>query len=343
MRNFAASMAFLSLFTACTTVDTDRTTLDVPISVRTQVTFEPLSRESATRYIETEKHVFKKNIDPMREEKAALEAGRKERYDEISREFPECGRQRHCQSNLSRGNVKRFERFNDLNKEILEYDRRIVALEASIRDWERRLELRTRAIINRFVVHEVLQLPSLEKRFQGILVYSLESFDTRKQMSYHLMRYGGSDNLVPTVLGDLDFRMLGRPVDEAAVIATFEVYLMPLYNEPKAPTRYVVTMLVNTHQLDLRHYDKDFMRDWSAVLAEPFQEELRSQVFCGMYSISSRTLIPRLSANRTKRCEGPRDRMQAKYSEKFRDRFPPNSWMLPLAYFPMARPITGGY
>ncbi len=343
MRQSLAFSALVLALSACTTVDTDRTTLDMPVSIRTQVTFEPLTREKATRFIEAERHIFKENTDPMKAEKKAIEDGRKERWDEVAREFPECGRQRHCTSGISRGDVKRFERFNDLNKEILEYDRRIVVLEAAIRDWERRLELRTRAIINRFIVYEVLQLPEHEKRLQGLLVYSLESFDTRKQISYHLLRYGGDNNMVPAVVGDLDFRMLGRPIDEAAVIATFEVYLMPLYNEPRAPTRYIVTMLVNSYQLDLRQYDKDFMLDWGAKIAEPFQEELRQQVFCGLYSISSDTLWPRLAANRTKRCSEPRARMQAKYAEKFNDRFPANSWMLPLAYYPMARPLTGGY
>jgi|GEM_PF-6790011 len=343
MRQIPASLALFLLLSACTTVDTDRTTLDMPVAIRTKVTFEPLNRERAERYLETERNTFRVNTEPMKKEKTALEAGRKERYDEISREFPECGRQRHCTSELSRGDVKRFERFNDLSKEILEYDRRIVVLDAAIRDWERRLELRSRAVINRFLVHEVLQLPETEKRFQGLLVYSLESFDSRKQMSYHLLRYGGNQNLVPAVLGDLNFRMLGRPIDEAAVIATFEVYLMPLYNEPLAPTRYVVTMLVNSFQLDLRYFDKDFMQAWGQKLAEPFQEALRQEVYCGMYSISSDTLLPRLAANRTKRCLGPRERMQAKYTEKFADRFDPASWMLPLAYYPMARPISGGY
>jgi hypothetical protein len=345
MRNsFLVCLGGLSaLLSACTTVETDRTTLDIPIAIRTQVTFEPLDREKAARYLETERHAFKANTEPMLKEKTALEAGRKERFDEISREFPECGRQRHCTSHLSRGDVKRFERFNDLSKEILEYDRRIVVLEAAIRDWERRLELRSRAILNRFLVHEVLQMPEFEKRFQGVMVYSLESFDTRKQLSYHLLRYGGDANLVPAVLGDFNFRMLGRPIDEAAVIATFEVYLMPLFNEPRAPTRYVVTMLVNTFQLDLRNYDKDFMREWATKMSEPFQEALRQEVYCGMYSIASETILPRLAANKQKRCQDARMKMQALFADKFLDRFTPATWMLPLAYYPMARPISGGY
>lgn len=333
----------LGILSGCTTVETDRSTLALPSAIRTHVTFEPLDRAQANHYISLENHIYKKNADPIREEIAALQGGRKERYDEISREFPECGRQRHCQSQLSRGGVKRFERFNDLSKEILEYDKKLVELEASLGEWGRRRELRTRAILNRFVVHEVLQIPKTETKFQGLLVYSLESFDTRKQMSYHLMRYGGDEQLVPAVVGDLDFRMFGMPIDEAAVIATFEVYLMPRYNEPRAPTRYIVTMLVNTHQLDLRVYDKDFMREWGNKLAEPFQEALREQVFCGMYSIASQTLLPRLPRGRADRCAEARMRVQPKEGQSFGNRFPPDSWMLPLSYYPMASPSTGGY
>jgi len=336
---------FAALFSfGCTTVDTDRTTMALPTAIRTQVTFEPISRENATRYIEAERHILKTNVAPMREEISGLQAGRKERYDEISREFPECGRQRHCQSRISRGNVKRFERFNDLAKEILEYDKRLVNLESSVLEWERRFDLRHRAILNRFLVHEMLQLPEFENRFQAILVYSLESFDTRKQLSQHLLRYSGDEELFATMLGDLNFRMLGRPVDEAAVIATFEVYLMPRYDEPRAPTRYVISMLVNTHQLDLRHYDKDFVKEWSAKLVEPFQEVLRQDVYCGMYSIASETLLPKLDGRKKlKSCVGRRVRMQAKEADQFKDRFHPGASMLPLAYFPMASPISGGY
>lgn len=326
-----------------TSVESDRTTFNVPVAVRTRVTFEPLSREKAARYMEAERHAFKVGTDPLRERLEGLRAGRKERYDEVEREFPECSKQRHCTSHLSRGSVQRFERYNELSKEVLEYDRRIVELEAAIREWERRLELRTRAIVNRFLVHEVLKLPELETRFQGLLVWSLESFDTRRQASNHLFRYTGQE-MEPLVLGDLDFRMLGLPVDEAAVIATFEVYLYALHNEPLAPTRYVVTMLVNTHQLDLRYYDKDFLREWAGRLAEPFQEQLRQEIYCSIYSIASDTLVPRLDQNRARRlkCGEKRALMRAKQGERFADRFAPGFWLLPLAYYPMARPISGG-
>ncbi len=347
MRPLSLIAVFFGLpLAACSTtnVDLDRTTLNVPMAVRTKVTFEPLSRDKAARYLEAERHTFKVNTDPLRERAEGLKAGRKERYSEVEREFPECSKQRHCTSQLSRGAVERFERYNDLSKEILEYDRRIVEIEAAIKEWERRLELRSRAIINRFIVHETLQIAKTENRFQSILVWSLESFDNRRQLSYHLFRYTGAD-MVPLVLGDLDFRMLGLPVDEAAVLATFDVYLMPLYNEPLSPTRYVVTMLVNTHQTDLRYFDKDFMNEWGKKLSEPFQEALREEVFCGLYTISSETLVSRLDQNRARRikCGDKRNLFQAKQAGKFSDRFDPGHWMLPLAYYPMARPITGGY
>jgi hypothetical protein len=327
------------LLLGCASIDNDRTTLALPIAARTQVNFSPLDREQAKRFIELERHTHKKNTDPMREELAAIQAGRKQRFEEIAREFPECGRQRHCQSKISRGSVQRFERYNELAKEILEYDRRAVELDAAIQEWGRRLDLRIRAILNRFLVHQALQIPEHEHRFQSILVYSLESFDTRRRLSQRLLRFSGNESLVPAVYGDLDFRMLGRPVDEAAVLATFEVYLMPHHSEPLAPTRYVVSMLVNTHQIELQHYDKDFMREWAGKLAEPSQESLRLDVFCGMYSIASDTLLPRLDYNKQiKRCADRRVRMQAQDAGRFGDRFPALHWMLPLAYYPMNRP-----
>lgn len=323
--------------TGCSTVADDRVNMHLPSAIHTRITFEPLDREQAQRYLEAERQLYKQNTDPMVERRQAVARGREERYAEIRREFPECDRQTHCMAHVSKGDVKKFERYNDLTKEINAYDTELVELDTAIRDWKTRLELRTRAILNRFVVHEVLQLPSVERHFQGIQPYSLESFETRRQASLSLMRFAPTDDLRPELLGDYDFRMLGRPVDEAAVIATFEVYLMPPLNDQKQPTRYLVSMLVNTHQLDLRFYDKDFLRPWAEKLVEPFQNALRQEAFCGLYSIAGETLAPRLELSRPKRCAEQRSLMRSLDAVKFPDRFTPDRWLLPIGYFPMER------
>lgn len=338
MWKFASlGLASLLLISACSTVDTDRNSFYVPAAVQTRISFEPLDRQEAERYLETERHTYKLKSEPLLERKAALARGREERYHEIRSAFPECRRQKHCLQNVSRGDIKKFERYNDLAKEIYAYDRELAEIDASLREWKSRLALRSRAIVNRFLVHEVLQLPKVERRFQGVLVYSLESFETRRQMALHLLRYAG-DNVIPRVLGDYAFRMLGQPVDEGAVLATFEVYLMPSAAEPSGPTRYVVTMLVNTHQLDLRYYEQDFLRAWATKFAEPFQSQLREEVYCGMYSIASDTLAPRLDLSRPKKCAETRSLMQTYDSQVFSDRFSPDHWLLPIAYYPMSQP-----
>lgn len=333
-RRFTLGLAATLLLTGCATAGNDRTTLSLPNAVHTRVTFEPLDREQAQRYLLAEKQFYKIHTDPMIERRDALARGREERFHEIRREFPECDRQRHCLQHVSQGDVKKFERYNDLTKELNRYDSEILEIDSALRDWQNRLDLRTRAILNRFVVHEVLQIPTVEPRLQSMLVYSLESFETRRQVSLDLMRYG-SEDLEPELLGDFDFRMLGRPVDEAAVIATFDVYLATPRNDSEQPTRYVVTMLVNTHQLDLHFYDKDFLKSWAAKFVEPYQLTLKQAAYCGMYSIAGNTLASRIGGLRPRRCAESRAEMRNSDSEKFLDRFPPDKWMVPLGYFPM--------
>ena len=333
---FSRVLSSFLLLASCTTMEADRTTLSLPKAVHTRVTFEPLDREQAQRYLLGEKQSFKVHTQPMTERRESLARGREERYAEIRREFPECGRQRHCLQHISTGDVKKFERYNDLTKELNKYDSEIIEIDTALRDWQNRLELRSRAILNRFLVHEVLQMPSVEPHLQGVLVYSLESFETRRQVGVNLMRYS-SEELEPQLLGDYDFRMLGRPVDEAAVIATFEIYLTTPRNDFNQPTRYVVTMLVNTHQLDLRFYDKDFLRPWAAKFVEAYQPTLRTEAYCGLYSIAGQTLAPRMGSQQARRCAEVRTEMRNTDAAKFPDRFTPDRWLLPLGYYPLGK------
>jgi hypothetical protein len=329
------ALGFPLALAGCASTETSRTSLALPKAIHTRITFEPLDREQAQRYLQSEKQSYKVHTDPMVQRREALARGREERFLEVRREFPECDRQRHCLQHISQGEVKKFERYSDLMKEINRYDSEIIEIDTALRDWQSRLDLRTRAILNRFVVHEVLQLPTIEPHLQGLLVYSLESFETRRQVSLNLMRYG-PDNLKPEILGDYDFRMLGRPVDEAAVIATFEVYLTTPRNDFEQPTRYVITMLINTHQLDLRFYDKDFLRAWATKFVEPYQTDLKQEAYCGMYSIAGNTLAPRIGGLQPRRCAEARTEMRNTDATRFLDRFTPDRWMLPLAYYPMS-------
>lgn len=330
------ALLFLVL-SACSSVrqKNEAVNLNARSLVRTEVSFEPLDQERAAGYLETERHVFKQNTDPMIRRREGLARGRDERYRQVREEFPECKLQKHCLQDVSHGDVQKFERFAALTKEIGQYDRELVELDAAIRDWQDRLELRTRAILNRFLVHELLQLPTIERHFQGVQVHALQSFETRRQLSAELLRYTGDEGLVPRVLGDLNFRMLSRPVDEAAVIATFDVYLMPPLNElDGSTTRYVVTMLVNTQQTDLRQYSQDFLRTWAERLADPKQLRLQDQASCGLYAIANDTLAPRFSLWRQQTCAAARAQMKALDAGRFQDRFPPERWVLPIGYYP---------
>jgi hypothetical protein len=338
MRSTRNGFFLLSLLalTACAAGSRDVHKGSTPMAgLETRINFLPPTRAEALRNLEIEREVNRKYTAPIRERIAELERGRQARYDVVAKEFPECRRQRHCQSDLSHGSVAKFERYGKLAKEINEYDTRIAELEGALGEWDWRYKIRQRAILNRFLVHEFLDIPRINRHLQGVLVHSLETFDSRKALSMRLVRYAG-DSVVPSVVGDLDFRMLGEAVDEGAVLATFDVYLAPGAAPPEAPTRYVVTMLVNTLQLDLRYYDDEFLRIWGERLEEPFQVRLRNEVFCNLYSISSNTLLPKLPFSKEKPCSSLRSEMQTLHADKFEDRFGPEKWMLAVAYFPMA-------
>ena len=67
------------LLPACSTPEYDRSTLALPVAVRTQMTFEPLTRLQAERYIEGETHTFKTSIAPLEERQAGLAVAEVER------------------------------------------------------------------------------------------------------------------------------------------------------------------------------------------------------------------------------------------------------------------------
>ncbi len=45
---------------------------------------------------------------------------------------------------VSRGDVKKFERYNELTKEIHAYDRQLIEIERALAEWKYRLDVRTR-------------------------------------------------------------------------------------------------------------------------------------------------------------------------------------------------------
>lgn len=332
-------LACLVILSACAGVPRaeDPTLFSSDVAFNTRLTFEPLAREQAEQYIREEQAYYHTNTDPLKERVAGLERGRAERYKEVYREFPECKHQKHCVGQLSKGSVESFERYNELAKDIHAYDKQLIELNATINEWNYRLTLRERNILNRYVVHQVLQIPNLNSAIQGVLVYSLEGYTSRKQMGQALFRFAGKD-LSPQVIGDLDFRMFRLPVDEGALIAAFEIYMNPNPAYPQAPTRFVVAFLVNARRLDFDLYDEPFFKELGTYLADPVQTKIRIGAYCGLYSIANETLAPRFDNMRPKRCAESRSFIQNTTLNRFLETVTPDSILLPLGYFPMTRP-----
>jgi hypothetical protein len=327
MRNFLVLTSLLVV--SCSTVDTDRGSNNRAILTQTRIDFTPLSRVERDKFLQFEKQNYEANTGPLKQELEKVTAARTERYEHIKGQFPDCEKQKHCLSTLAHGNVKDFERYTALSKSLQEFDIKAIDLMANIKGWEMRYELRARSINNRFLARELLLLPNVDRRIVQLRVHSMEAFDSRKPLSMRLLRLAGVDT-VASIWGDLNFQMFGRPIDEAAVIAAYDVLLAnPDPAKQKEPEHFVVTFLINVQEADQLGYEENFLKYWSGLLAEPMQLAFRQRALCGFYSIAGDTLIGKLAGDKAKICALERSRAQTRPSK---GQYEAEEWILPLGY-----------
>jgi hypothetical protein len=291
------------------------------------VDYNPLPRGDRDRLIELEKMSLAQNTAPLQKELERVTAERAQHFDEIKGEFPACQKQKHCLSALAFGNEKEFERYNELSRSLQDYDRGIIDLGAEINAWKNRYDLRARAIYNRFLAYELMQLGRADKRIVKIAVHALEAFDSRRTLSERLLHDTG---LQPITWGDLNFGMFGRPVDEAATIATFDISLLKFVDGRTTTDDFTVSFLLNAQDYDKLEYDKGFLQYWAAKLVEPKQLQLRKFALCSIYAIAGPTLVPRLPTAVADTCASLRTNLQAKYRP---GQASAETWVLPLGYF----------
>lgn len=320
-------MLLCLMLAGCASVEADRTSFDLTTLARTRVDYSPLNRLDRDRLLEFEKVSLEQNTAPLQKEFDQVSADRLRRYEEIKGKYPDCERQKHCLSALAFGNEKEFERYNDLNRSLQVYDRKLIDLESELRAWKARYDLRSRAIYNRFLAYELLQLGQADKRIVKMAVHSLEAFDTRRALSERLLR---STGLQPASWGDLNFTMFGQPVDEAATVATFSVSLLKMVDGKTATDDFLVVFLLNARQFDNLEYDKGLLQYWAAKLVEPKQLEFRKFALCSTYAIGGDTLVTRLPAASAEVCAPIRTKLQAKFRP---GQEPAEAWALPLGYF----------
>lgn len=327
MRTFLLAVASFTLV-SCSIAESDRSSFDPLAMARTRIDYNPIPRPEREKLIEYEKIVLAQKTEPFRQELAQVSAARAKRYEEIKDQFPNCEKQKHCLSTLVRGKEKDFERYNQLSRSLQEFDRQTIEIEAKIRAWESRYELRTRAIHNRFLVHQITQIPKVDPRIAHVAVHSLEAFDSRRAVSDRLLRLADFDT-VATTWGDLNFRMLGRPVDEAVTVAAFDVWLAkPEGKALRHGDRFVVVFLVNSFQADALAYDTAFLKFWGQLFVEDQQKAFRERAACALYSIAGDTLAPKLAAIKADVCVKARAKMQARAT-----RYDAEDWLLPISYF----------
>jgi hypothetical protein len=312
---------------ACTTIDNDLSTGLAPV-YRTRVDFDPPSREERIRQVQFEKKVLARKEAELEPRIESLRAEREELYASLAARFPECRSQRHCLSrSLTQGSIAKFEEFRGARKKLGELDAALATAEDELALWRRREGLRERAIYNRYLVREFLAVPKADPRILKVMVHSLEAFRDRRSLSLRLIELA-DPTLVPALVGELDFSLLGKPVDEAAVIATLQV-AVAAGNEVE---NYLLTLLVNTHQTDPQAYEEAFLRAWASYLGEPNQVALRELTFCGIPSIASPLLLGRLNLAKTKNCGPKRDRRQLKSGVPSVEVNSPTNWLIPVSY-----------
>lgn len=319
-----AALALVS----CTTVENDPATNSMATLYRTRVDFAPPSRAERERQLVYEKEIVDRKTQELEDRIGQLAAERQKLYEEIAAKFPECRHQAHCLSDLTRGSTKRFEEYRDARLPLAQLDSEIAEAKAEKEKWESRYALRVRAIYNRYLSREMLGVSKVDSRIKEILVHSLEAYPDRRSLSRRILEFG-APQVEPTYVGDLSFRMLGQPVDEAAVLAT---YMVTTTTRSGKDQRYLVTFLVNTHQLDPQAYERGFLEYWAKRLGELGQPGLRNDIYCGVYAIASPLLLAKLGPAKTKPCAPARDKLQALDSKRYLDANRPDAWFLPIAY-----------
>jgi len=326
-----------TLLVSCTNINLDKSTNYFPASIRTQIDFQPPHREERLRRIGQEQALFNRDTAPFRQEIERLTEERTNLFREVEKEFPQCRKQKHCLSQMVRQDVKRFERYNEVTVGLRNYDRQLIEQEAKLALLEYRKNMRVRALYNRYLVYEFLQLQKQSRQILNMRAHSLEAFQDRKSLSYRILRLLKDETYFPAVVGELDFQTWGKPIDEASVLATFDIVVRDSQDPSDLPSRYLVTFLINSHQLDTQAYESHFHKAWVKLITEKEQKTLRGQVLCGGYSIASPFLAARLDPRTSRPCTERRALMQTKSFFNY-EKSNPEHWMIPVAYFKYGKP-----
>ncbi|MCO5141556.1 MAG: hypothetical protein M9962_00530 [Oligoflexia bacterium] len=320
----------IGLFFSCTSVDSDRNTNFAQPLFETQVDFTPYTYQQRDRVLLREKAFFDRRLKTFKDEMADLQAQRNKIYLDIQKNFPDCENHKHCMSQLSKGSVARFERYSAYLEILRKYDAKLVVLEDRIQLLERTRKMRERAVYNRYLVHEFINVALESDRISSIRVHSLEAFDLRRQASHALFRFVDTPTLLPAQAADLDFRMFGLPIDEGSVIATYDVHIASDPFRRIEPVRFIVSFLVNMQQIDTFAYQRHFRSYWARKLLEPGLDGLMNDAFCGFYSIASNSIVSRLQPSKVSKCSGRRTFIQNSRGVNIYANT--DYWMLPLGF-----------
>lgn len=333
MRIFLLTILSFS-FVACTSVESDRTTNFSQQVFNTRVDATTLNRKELNEALLIQNYFYKKKSDPLTKELEQLQLQRKPLFDQLMARYPECKRQKYCASGLTQISVKRIEEYHRESKRLKYIDFQIVDKETQLADLKEQHEIGVRRLYNRFLAGELSKVKEFQPRIKNVYLHALQLFNNRGSISRKLLTYTDQEIVMPQV-SDLNFRMLGKPVDEAAILLTLDVYLEETLLKPTDPSRYLVTLLVNTHQIDAMEYETGYLKEWAKQLASPGLEQLKQNVFCGLYTIASPSMASKMQLSKLAYCRWQRDEMQQLNADQFTHRFPPERWIMPIAFVPM--------
>ena len=324
-------LCLLSLVACSRVVDVNHATNELAISYDTTVNAEPLSRAERIRLLDLEAYRHRTSFDALEKKRVLLQAEHDRQFAVIEKEFPECNHQLHCNSDLFRGTIERVTKYNQLISILRQGDFELFEVMRQIKKENARHDLVDRNIYNRFLAHEILDVPQSYPFFNRFMVHSLEVFSNHQEFVNRMLQFSG--DVKPKIRGDLVFTMLGQEIDDAAVFLTLD--LIPFFpgSGEQRQRRYLLTVLINSHHLDPQFYEKNFIREWASTLWVADRTRLKKEAYCGFYSIAASTLLDQFSKAQHYQCDELRAILHDKTRIDFVEHMATHEWLLPIAYF----------
>ncbi len=299
------------------------------LAYNTKVNAEPISQSERIRLLDLEAYRHRTAFEPLEKKRIALQAEHDRQFAIIEKEFPACHHQNYCDSDLFHGSFEKVTRYNELVSILRRSDFALFEVEKQIKEENYRHDLVSRNIYNRYLVHEILEIPQKYPFFNRFMVQSFEVFAHKKEFTNRILQFAGK--VQPKIRSDLIFSTFGQEIDDGSVLLTLDI--IPFFpGHDITPPHYLLTVLINTHQLDPQLYEKNFLKDWASSLWTADRSELKKEAYCGFYAIAADSIMNQFSIAQKNACSDLRDLLHGNSRVPFAEHMSTHEWLLPLAY-----------